>query len=63
MEITIDCENDKGEVIACLSNELLNNLNFVDLIIGDNVYTISLNDLIAAVGAFRSLRKTDKEIG
>ena len=59
--------NKNKELLVAVSNEDLNNDNFVDLEFGDESVTVSLDDLFSAFIAFDSLRSRrlsrDKDYG
>ena len=70
MEIRIQCEDDEGKVEIILSNEMLNNYNFVDLVIGETVnesfmphkeITVPIDELYCAVIAFENYRRRINE--
>lgn len=52
MIIKLKCDDEE----LVLTNEQLNNDNFVDLVIGEQVATVSLDELLSAVAAFEQIR-------
>ena len=52
MIIKLKCDDEE----LVLTNEQLNNDNFVDLVIGEQVATVSLDELLSAVSAFEQIR-------
>ena len=58
MKITIKAENDNGEIDIIFTNEGLNNLNYVDMIIGKEEYQVSVENLWLVAEVFDRLKKT-----
>lgn len=56
MQINIQVEGfDKTESLV-LTNEDLDNANFVDLVVGEESYTCPVDELLAALLAFNDIR-------
>lgn len=62
MKIIIKVENDSGDSKdLTLSNDELDNYNFVEFKIGDKVYDASVDDLFEAVLTFKRIKDNDDE--
>lgn len=63
MKIIIKAESDIEDksIDFVLTNEDLNNYNFVDVIVGDNGYSVSVEDLHKAAKIFEEIRLETKE--
>lgn len=55
MKIFINIYSDEKDEELVLDNEL-NNLNFVNLRIGEKEYTVPLHDLLVALGSLSSIK-------
>jgi len=61
IEIKVDADNNPDQETIILSDESLNNDNFVDLIVGDKEsYTVPFGELESAVLAFRYIREHNR---
>jgi len=69
MQITIKCQDDTGDIDLCVSNEELNNNNYVELVFkkGDDYSEICVPvlEVFEALNTFIALRQRelDDEIG
>ncbi len=59
IEIKVDGNDPDGDVMI-LTDEVLNNDNFVDLLIGDESYTVPFWELESAILAFRNIREHNR---
>lgn len=55
--ITADVSNKENPIEFVLTNESLDNPNFVDILVDDNEYTVSVQDLYEALMPFNHQRK------
>jgi len=60
IEIKVDADNNPDQETIILSDESLNNDNFVDLLVGDESYTVPFGELESAVLAFRNIREHNR---
>ena len=61
MEITFKVEGNKQDTDMTISNDDLNNLNYVSLCIEDKEYLVPVDDLHSAVEVFNKIRVDNKE--
>lgn len=63
MKITIIVENDK-KIPLYLNDEMMDNDNFVDLVVDNKEYSVSVDDLFYAIKAFYDKRngRLEKEM-
>lgn len=52
MEINFTVEGEKGKENVILTDDNIDNPNYVDLIVGDHDVTVSIKDLYIAIQAF-----------
>lgn len=57
MIIRLKCDDTE----VALTNESLNNDNFVDLVVGDIEVTVPIDELVSALMAFERLRIANRE--
>lgn len=60
MTIIINSETENGTKQIEFSNEDLDNFNLVDLIVDGKEYTISVDDLVVVVEAFKRLKELNR---
>ena len=62
MEVKIKADSDSSEnpIDVFLTNDNLDNYNFVDCVVEDKEYTISVENLFRAVKVFEEIRKEKK---
>ena len=56
MKIEIKVDGFEKEEIMTLTDEMLDNDNFVDMIIDGREYNVSIDDLYSAIKTFRNIR-------
>ena len=56
MKIEIKVEGFREEEIMTLTDEMLDNDNFVDIIIDNREYNIPIDDLYSAIKTFKNIR-------
>lgn len=63
MEIALKSDTfDKTDIPFTISNEQLNNDNFVDIIVETYTYTVSIDELLTAVESFKKLQERNKSL-
>jgi len=58
--IQVDADNNPESETIVLTDDNLNNDNFVDLLVGDESYTVPFSELESAVLAFRNVREHNR---
>lgn len=61
MRIEITGDGVKKEEKIILTNDSLDNYNFVDIVTKDNEITVDIEELFSAVLAFHTLKRMNKE--
>lgn len=60
MKIKIQGLKEDGGVTITLSNEFLENQNYIDLIVDGADYTVPIEELFLATDAFRELKRINE---